>query len=236
MSIYNSDANNSSFSILGNNTPPTPSKSSRGSRGKSGRSSNLLNTTAQIGSGTPGEIPNVVGLSRVAAINVLVASGVNYIVSYTTYGASQLNNDTVASQSMADLSVIIDVYQYIVQPETGVTVVSWNLSNYVEGSGINPLSGISLYGLGSLQSVVLASTPSLINNGWNGFYLRCSNVVVLDMMTPYNIMSLDYLITGSNFVNGTVTIQVNTNMGWTPFPANQEYYFSSGTMQIINKN
>lgn len=152
MSIYNSDATSSSFSILGNTTPSTSSRSSRGSRGgRSGRSSNLLNTSAQIGSGTPGEAPNVVGLSRISAINALIASGINYSVSYTFYGANKYNNDKVSSQTVVDLVVVIDVYQYTSTPWDNLKVFELPLSNFANKT-VTPIAGSPGYATWELRN------------------------------------------------------------------------------------
>lgn len=124
MSIYNSDATSSSFFILGNNSQPRSSRSSRGSgrSGKSSRSSNLMNATVVMGSS---QIPDVVGLSRLEAINLLLAEGFEYMISYTTASATSQNNDTVASQSTADLIVVLNVYQFVARPVvTGGTLSS----------------------------------------------------------------------------------------------------------------
>lgn len=193
MSIYNSDANNSSFSILGNTTPSTSSRSSRGSRGsgrsgRSGKSSNLLNTTAQIGS-TPIAAPNVVGLTRLEAINLLIAEGFDYIVSYTTTSATSQNNDTVASQSTADLVIVLNVYQYVAVPGRQVITNISTLSQYLYIS--DSLDGAFLQpgdtGFTEGQPYFFANYPvtewggTLVQNGytptfWVGKYIKFNNL------------------------------------------------------------
>ena len=109
MTIYNSDASSSSFSLFSNSQQPLPTQSQRQS-GRSSRSSKTSNTVVQ--GGTTNEAPNVVGLTRLQAINALIAAGFDYTISYTELNATSENNDKVVSQSMADLIVALNVYQY----------------------------------------------------------------------------------------------------------------------------
>jgi hypothetical protein len=60
------------------------------------------------------ELPNVVGLSRLDAINAVMIAGFNYLITYVgnAGGANSSNNDKVHSASLNGSMVEIQVYQY----------------------------------------------------------------------------------------------------------------------------
>ena len=61
------------------------------------------------------EIPDVIGIMRLDAINILLAAGFNYMLSYVGNpgGASSSNNDTVKAATLNGGLVEIQVYQYV---------------------------------------------------------------------------------------------------------------------------
>jgi len=132
MSIYESDATSSSFSLFGNNESSKQSESKN-----SFRSSRMASAPAPMGS-TLTEAPNVVGLGRALAINTLTAAGFDHIVYYVTSGASSVNNDKVYSQSINDNIVALNIFQYIqpmdipvlLQENQSDTGISLEIVNY----------------------------------------------------------------------------------------------------------
>jgi hypothetical protein len=60
----------------------------------------------------PVDIPDVVGMTRLDAIQALTYAGVDYLVVYTGSGATAKNNDIVSSQVNDGISTIY-VYQYV---------------------------------------------------------------------------------------------------------------------------
>lgn len=134
MSIYSSDATSSTFSIIANNQQPLPSK-----RGRSGRSksSSLIAPMGISDPETdpginPENVPDVVGLSRLDAIDALIAAGFDYMISYVTSGASYYNNDKISSQSINDNVVVINVFQYVEPEPPSATLlgpsINWGLT------------------------------------------------------------------------------------------------------------
>jgi hypothetical protein len=90
------------------NSTPLPSKS-KNARGKSATSKTFFNKTSGISN-----VPDLTGLTRINAINELIAAGIDYSINYITAGATSQNNDTVVSQSDSDDIVIVNVYQYVI--------------------------------------------------------------------------------------------------------------------------
>ena len=76
-------------------------------------------------------IPDVVGMSRVEAINTLIQNGIDYLIYYTSSNATSLNNDTVQSQSN-DSIVYLYVYQYAAPVMAYVDFGSGELPEYVQ--------------------------------------------------------------------------------------------------------
>jgi len=109
MSIYDSSATSTSFSLFNNSGEPDLSATSRFSRS----SSKSAKVSPAVGSGVPADIPNVIGLNRINAINTLVAAGIDYLLTYITSGATSVNNDKVESQVLVDNVVQLSVYQYV---------------------------------------------------------------------------------------------------------------------------
>jgi len=169
---------------------------------------------------------------------------INYIPN--AGGATPSNNGVIASQSpeaghTADVDHVItlNVYDYAT-PET--QIFAWNLAEYTS-TYIEPVYGFA-YGNGSLQSelsaVMLSVEPFLYNGGWEGFYLRCTDVAVDNQGVPLFINDGDYLIKYSQYAPGPlggVQLEVNTSAGWVPFsPSGAWASFISGNMAIIDKN
>lgn len=113
-------------------------------------------------------IPDVVGMSRVEAINTLIQNGIDYLIYYTSSNATSLNNDTVQSQSN-DSIVYLYVYQYAAPVMAYVDFGSGELPEYVqepyEPYNPYPNSGIVI-GTGPSQvSGLVGSTITLPNQG-----------------------------------------------------------------------
>jgi hypothetical protein len=189
-------------------------------------------------------VPDVIGLTFNEADTVLEFAGftINTVPLDNTGGATAENDGTVKSHSPSAGNTIeegglvtVFVYSYD-EPET--TVFSWSLSENTDGFIDD--DEVVIPGYATLSTAMLAATPSMANNGWDGFYLRCTNVVVGDGKEPINltIANGDYLITGSTdiYVGGSIAFQVNASTGWLPYLEMRPYQlFISGTMAIINK-
>jgi hypothetical protein len=89
-------------------------------RSKQSRISNLAISKARssfmaTNKGDSDQIPDVVGLSRLQAIEILIQAGFNYILNYigNAGGATPENNDKVKLASLSGSLVEIQVYQYV---------------------------------------------------------------------------------------------------------------------------
>jgi hypothetical protein len=192
-------------------------------------------------------VPDVTGLSAEEAETVLDFAGFYDEVVYVNNagGATPTNSGTVASQSPTaghtieeGSDVTINVYDYV-SPET--QIFAWNLTDYT-ATYIEPEYGFA-YGNGSIQSelsaAMLSVEPSPSGGGWEGFYLRCTDVAVDSQGVPLFINNGDYLIKYSQYAPGPlggIQLEVNTLAGWVPFSIPGAWAgFISGNMAIIDK-
>ncbi len=109
-----------SFSLFSGNITTTLATS------KTGKTSR---TSATVISGVL-SAPNVIGMTRLEAIDTLLAANYDYMVSYTQIGANSSNNDTVVSQSEEGYISTITVYQYISSPAVEITFTFLNGQTY----------------------------------------------------------------------------------------------------------
>lgn len=181
-------------------------------------------------------VPDVTGLTASEAINVLGFAGFDfsYVAVNNAGGATSENDQTVASQSPTaghtieeGGTVTINVYEYVL-PQ----VFAWDLADWT-GYAIQN-SGWTFMG-GNLMDAMVAATPSMGNNGWAGYKLRCTNAVLDNMGMPITITNGDYVITGSDNTNmggPAAIVQVDLSTAFNP-PISGTFNFASGSMAII---
>jgi len=75
--------------------------------------------------------PNVVGMSRINAINAIIAAGYDYSIYYegNNAGATSQNNDTVHTQATNGSVIAIYVWQYVQTVEPSI-LFSFNMNQY----------------------------------------------------------------------------------------------------------
>ena len=163
-SFYNSNLNDPSFSLF--NPAPLPENNA----GKRESSSTAAQSPFGASLGAA-DAPNVVGLSRLVAINTLIADGFDYLLSYTTSGATSGNNDIVSAQTTTDNIVSLSVYQYVapVSVKAGYFAggLSDDLSNIVDKFAF---SNDSRTTLGTGLSSVRFGLAGMANSGTAGYF------------------------------------------------------------------
>lgn len=139
---------------------------------------------------------NLIGLSRLNAINLLIAAGKDYLITYVENagGADSSNNDTIKSQSN-DTVVALEVYRYI-----AVTMVNVpNVVGLTEAQAITALSAVNLNYSGSTTTTGATS----VNNGKIKTQSPASGTSVEENSTV-SVVKYNYVVV-ANSINGNIS-------------------------------